>query len=33
MISSFLKLEGVNYPVDLGAEKMIAAQKENRKIL
>ncbi len=29
----FLKLEGVNYPVDLGAEKMIAAQKENRKIL
>ena len=24
----FLKLEGVNYPVDLGAEKMIAAQKE-----
>lgn len=29
----FLKLEGVNYPVDLGAEKMIAAQKENIKIL
>lgn len=29
----FLKLEGVNYPVDLGAEKMIAAEKENRKIL
>jgi XisH protein len=29
----FLKLEGVNYPVDLGAEKLIAAQKENRKIL
>ena len=29
----FLKLEGVNYPVDLGAEKMIAAQKENMKIL
>ncbi len=24
----FLKLEGVNYPVDLGAEKMIAAQKK-----
>ncbi len=29
----FLKLEGVNYPVDLGAERMIAAQKENQKIL
>lgn len=29
----FLKLEGVTYPVDLGAEKMIAAQKENKKIL
>ena len=29
----FLKLEGVNYPVDLGAEKMIAAEKENQKIL
>ncbi|MBK8706765.1 MAG: XisH family protein [Saprospiraceae bacterium] len=29
----FLKLEGVNYPVDLGAEKMIAAQKDSQKIL
>ncbi len=29
----FLKLEGVNYPVDLGAEKMIAAEKANQKIL
>jgi len=29
----FLKLEWVNYPVDLGAERMIAAQKENIKIL
>jgi len=29
----FLKLEGVNYPVDLGAEKLLAAQKENSKIL
>ncbi|MEI6409682.1 MAG: XisH family protein [Bacteroidota bacterium] len=29
----FLKLEGVNFPVDIGAEKMIAAEKENRKIL
>lgn len=29
----FLRLEGVTYPVDLGAEKMIAAEKENEKIL
>lgn len=29
----FLKLEGVNYPVDLGAEKLMAAQKNNSKIL
>lgn len=29
----FLKLEGVNFPVDLGAEKLIAAEKENKKIL
>ena len=29
----FLRLEGVNYPVDLGAEKLLAAQKENTKIL
>lgn len=28
----FLKLVGVNYPVDLGAEKLIAAQKEGEKI-
>ena len=31
--SYFLRLEGVNYPVDLGAEKLLAAQKENTKIL
>jgi len=29
----FLKLEGVNFPVDLGAEKLIAAEKERTKIL
>jgi len=29
----FLRLEGVNFPVDLGAEKMLAAEKENQKIL
>ncbi|MFM9947996.1 MAG: XisH family protein [Saprospiraceae bacterium] len=29
----FLKLVGVNYPVDLGAEKLIAAQKEGEKIV
>lgn len=29
----FLKLEGVNFPIDLGAEKLIAAERENEKIL
>ncbi|NBC09751.1 MAG: fatty-acid oxidation protein subunit alpha [Bacteroidetes bacterium] len=29
----FLRLEGVNFPVDLGAEKMLAAEKANQKIL
>lgn len=29
----FLHLKGVSFPVDLGAEKMIAAEKANQKIL
>jgi ferric iron reductase protein FhuF len=28
-----LKTEGVNFPIDLGAEKLIAAEKENEKIV
>jgi ferric iron reductase protein FhuF len=28
-----LKMEGVNFPIDLGAEKLIAAEKENDKIV
>lgn len=29
----FLKVEGINFPVDLGAEKLLAAEKESIKIL
>ncbi len=29
----FLRVEGVNYPVDLGAEKLLAAERESQKIL
>jgi hypothetical protein len=29
----FLKVEGVTYPVDLGAEKLLAAEKESQKVL
>ena len=28
-----LKMQGVNFPIDLGAEKLIAAEKENEKIV
>jgi ferric iron reductase protein FhuF len=28
-----LKMVGVNFPIDLGAEKLIAAEKENEKIV
>ena len=28
-----LKMEGVNFPIDLGAEKLIAAEKGNEKIV
>ncbi len=28
----FLQTEGVNFPIDLGAEKLIAAEKGNKKI-
>jgi hypothetical protein len=27
----FLRMEGVNFPVDLGAERLLAAQKGNEK--
>ncbi len=29
----WIKIEGVNYPVDLGGEKVIAAEKGNKKIV